>query len=66
MAIVSAVVISIVRPSTNDGIARENPEVSAYLEAHGYDISRAGIRSEASTPIGSTFVNHDGSRNDFV
>ena len=43
----SAIVTFFVKPSTNDLIAKEDAEASAYLEAHGYDASKTAIRSEA-------------------
>ena len=38
-----------VRPLTTDGMAKENAEFRAHLEANGYDTSQMGLHSEAST-----------------
>ena len=55
LAILSAAVTFLfIRPLTTDGMAKEDAEFRAYLEANGYDTSQMGLRSEASTFVDDT------------
>ncbi|KAF9791015.1 MFS Git1p-related glycerophosphoinositol and glycerophosphocholine permease [Thelephora terrestris] len=47
----AAITFFFVKPLTADGMAREDEEFRAYLEAHGYDTSQMGIPSEATTAV---------------
>ncbi|KAF9645102.1 MFS Git1p-related glycerophosphoinositol and glycerophosphocholine permease [Thelephora ganbajun] len=50
LALLSAVItLLFIKPLTTDGMAKEDIEFRAYLEAHGYDTSQMGLRSESST-----------------
>ena len=52
LALLSAAITSFfVKPLTADGVAKEDEEFRAYLEAHGYDISQMGILSETTTAV---------------
>ena len=52
LAVLSALIVFLfVKPLTTDGMAKEDVEFRAYLEAHGYDTSQMGLRSEASTVV---------------
>lgn len=55
LAILSAAVtFFFVKPLTTDGMAKEDAEFRAYLEANGYDTSQMGLRSEATTFVDDT------------
>ena len=45
----AAVTFFFVKPLTADGMAKEDDEFRAYLEANGYDTSQMGLRSESTT-----------------
>lgn len=50
LALFSALItLLFVKPLTTDGMAKEDIEFRAYLEANGYDTSQMGLRSESST-----------------
>lgn len=52
LALLSALITFLfVKPLTADGMAKEDDEFRAYLEANGYDTSQMGIRSEATTVV---------------
>ena len=52
LALLSALItLLFVRPLTTDGMAKEDEEFRAYLEANGYDVSQMGLRSEATTMV---------------
>jgi len=52
LAILSALItFFFVKPLTADGMAQEDAEFRAYLEANGYDTSQMGLRSESSTVV---------------
>jgi len=52
LAILSALItFFFIKPLTADGMAREDEQFRAYLEANGYDTSQMGIRSESSTVV---------------
>ena len=47
----AAITLFFVKPLTTDGMAKEDEEFRAYLEANGYDTSQMGISSELSTTV---------------
>lgn len=47
----AAITLFFVKPLTTDGMAKEDEEFRAYLEANGYDTSQMGFQSEASTTV---------------
>ena len=47
----AAITLLFVKPLTTGGMAREDEEFRAYLEANGYDTSQMGLRSESSTVV---------------
>ena len=47
----AAITFFFVKPLTADGMVKEDEEVRAYLEAHGYDTSQMGIPSETTTAV---------------
>lgn len=47
----AAIIFFFVKPLTADGMAKEDEEFRAYLEAHGYDTSQMGIPSETTTAV---------------
>ena len=50
LAVLSALItFFFIKPLTTDGMAKEDEEFRAYLEANGYDTSQMGLRSESST-----------------
>jgi len=52
LALLSALItFFFVKPLTADGMAKEDDEFRAYLEANGYDTSQMGLRSEATTVV---------------
>ena len=60
LALLSALIILLfVKPLTTDGMAKEDIEFRAYLEANGYDTSQMGLRSESSTVVEDTGSDKD-------
>ena len=55
----AAITFLFVKPLTTDGMAREDEEFRAYLEANGYDTSQMGLPSESST-IADDFGSDEG------
>ncbi|KAL0954582.1 hypothetical protein HGRIS_003542 [Hohenbuehelia grisea] len=54
LAVLSALVtFFFIRPLTHDGIVKEDELFREYLEAHGYDTSQMGLRSEGSIETAS-------------
>jgi len=52
LALLSALItFFFVKPLSADGMAKEDEEFRAYLEANGYDTSQMGLRSEATTAV---------------
>lgn len=50
LAVFSAIItFFFIRPLSHDGMAKEDEEFRAYLEAHGYDTSLMGLGDEDST-----------------
>ena len=47
----AAITLFFVKPLETDGMAKEDEEFRAYLEANGYDTSQMGIPSEISTTV---------------
>jgi len=60
LAVLSALItFFFVKPLTADGMAKEDAEFRAYLEANGYDTSQMGLRSESSTVVDDLGSDHE-------
>ena len=60
LAILSAAVtFFFVKPLTPSGMAQEDADFRVYLEANGYDTSKMGLHSEASTFVDDTGSDRD-------
>ncbi|KAF8501272.1 metabolite transporter [Gautieria morchelliformis] len=55
LAILSALVTFLfIRPLTADGMAREDADFREYLMAHGYDVSKMGVKDDSSSSYASS------------